>query len=78
MFVSRRRRGSDDNLGWKMATLAVAAVLILLGVRLGQDWLIWSAIGVLLLGFVLRFLPGTRKDRPTGEPNRGSGVSGEP
>jgi membrane protein implicated in regulation of membrane protease activity len=49
------RRGPDRYLPWKTAALVVGVLLILLANRLGIAWLVWVAIGVLLVGFGLRF-----------------------
>jgi len=58
MFLpSRSRSGPDKYLPWKTITLVVGVVLILAAYRLDRPWLVWVAIGVLALGFVLRFLP---------------------
>jgi hypothetical protein len=58
MFLpSRSRTGPDKFLPWKTITLVVGVVLILAAYRLDSSWLVWVAIGVLALGFVLRFLP---------------------
>ena len=58
LFASRRRRkGPDRFLGLKIAMLAVAAGLLLFGIRLERSWLVWAAIAVLTVGFALRLLP---------------------
>jgi hypothetical protein len=65
-FISRERTGPDRFLPWKAAILVVGIVLILTAERTGLDWLAWAAIGILFIGFVLRFLPqstrGPRSD----------------
>jgi hypothetical protein len=62
MFLaSRQPRGPDRYLRWKTAALVVGAVLVLWGARLDAPWPVWVGIGVLVVGFLLRFLPqGTR------------------
>lgn len=58
MFLpSRSRTGPDKFLRWKTVTLVVGVGLILAAYRLERSWLVWVAIGVLAVGFVLRFLP---------------------
>ena len=58
MFLaSRTRRGPDRYLRWKTAALVIGALLVLVGARLGRSWLVWSGIGVLAVGFALRFVP---------------------
>lgn len=56
-FISREPTGPDKFLPWKAATLVAGIVLILVANRWGIGWLIWVAIGVLMVGFVLRFMP---------------------
>ncbi len=57
IFASRRRHGPDRYLPWKTVALVGAAVLILLADRFAVRWPVWIAIGLLLVAFVLRFLP---------------------
>lgn len=58
MFISRRRRsGRDRFLRVKIATLIVGGVLGLIGMSAGNSLLVSIAIGVALVGFLLRFLP---------------------
>ncbi len=79
MFFSRRRRsGRDRLLPVKMATLLVGGVLGLIGMSAGNARLVNVAIVVVLLGFLLRFLPQPRDPHghetntppppPTGQP----------
>lgn len=68
MFFSRHRRsGRDRFLPIKLATLLVGGVLGLVGMRLNNSLLVTVAIGVVLVGFLLRFVrradsPGDAKD----------------
>jgi uncharacterized membrane protein len=43
----------------------VGAVLALAGVYLDRSWLVSVALGVLVMGFALRFLPEKRGDEET-------------
>lgn len=61
-FVRRNRSGPDRFVRIKLATLIVGAVLGLVGMRTGHPLLVSIAIGVVLVGFFLRFLPHGRAD----------------
>lgn len=61
MFFSRRRR-TGRFLPIKLATLIGGGVLGLVGMRVGNSLLISLAIGVVLVGFFLRFLPHGKTD----------------
>ncbi len=65
LFADRGRRGPDRYLQWKVAALGVGAALLLFGIKLEAGWLVWAAIAVLGLGFVLRFLPQRDQDDDT-------------
>lgn len=52
----RRDRSDDEWLQVKIGIFAVGAVLALLGMGLGNDWLVAAAAVVLASGVVLRFL----------------------
>lgn len=56
-FRRRRRSGSDRFLPVKRATLIVGGVLGLVGMRVHSSLLVSAAIGVVLVGFLLRFVP---------------------
>lgn len=56
MRLDRSRRAQDIWMGEKMIFFAVGAALGLGGMVTGQEWLIWAAIVVLLIGFVLRLM----------------------
>lgn len=54
-----RRSGSDGrHLQWRMALLGLGALVALLGMGLQRDWMVNVALGILIVGFGLRFLPG--------------------
>ena len=54
---SRERRGEDPYLNVKVALFCLGAGIAMVGVASGRRWIINLAIFVLLIGFVLRFLP---------------------
>lgn len=56
-FASRARRDGDPWLEWRVRAFAVGAVMALAGMFLDIPWMTGSAIGVLLMGAALRFLP---------------------
>lgn len=60
MLFSRRRSGPDRFVRLKVATLIVGGVLGLVGMRAGNSVLVGVAIVVVLVGFLLRFLPAHR------------------
>ena len=56
MFVDRRKRGPGANLAWRVRLLGLGAVLAMVGISTQREWLINVALGVLILGFGLRFV----------------------
>ena len=44
---------------WKVRSFVIGAALALAGMGLDVGWLVWSGIGVLTIGLLLRFLPFT-------------------
>ena len=56
VFFRRTPRGHDRWLGAKIILLGIAGVVFLLAVRLELRWLVWVAVGLLLAGFLMRFL----------------------
>lgn len=52
---------TDPLLVWKVRSFVIGAALALAGMGLDAGWLVWSGIGVLAIGLVLRFLP-SRED----------------
>jgi hypothetical protein len=74
--VSRTRRGPDPYLPFKQLIFAIGAFLAMIGIAIDRPWLVNIAIGVLLLGIVLRFA-GIRRGRakdpdPEEDEERGS------
>jgi hypothetical protein len=57
---SRDRRGPDRWLNVKVAIFCLGAGIALVGIASGKNWVVNLAIGVLAVGFLLRFLPGSR------------------
>jgi len=60
VFVTRRRRGEDRHLGWKVRILAVGSVMALMGIRSGRSWMVWVAAAVLAVGLLLNLVRGRR------------------
>lgn len=54
----RRSGTGGPHLRWRMVLLGLGALLALLGMGLDRDWMVNAALGILVLGFGLRFLPG--------------------
>lgn len=78
MFVDRRKRGPGANLAWRVRLLGLGAVLAMVGISTEREWLINVALGVLILGFGLRFV-GARNGEGDDdqEPELGDGVGDE-
>jgi hypothetical protein len=55
--ASRRRDLSTHHLAWRVRLFGIGAVLALAGVYLDRSWLVNVALGVLVVGFALRFVP---------------------
>ena len=53
---SRDARGEDRFLKAKIALFSLGAAVALIGIAADTRWLINVAIGILLVGFALRFL----------------------
>lgn len=59
MFVDRSPRGDDPWLNFKVGAFVLGAALAVAGIYLDARWVIWVAIGVLLVGFAARFIDRT-------------------
>lgn len=60
MAVFRPDRSPDRpvrHLEWRLRLFGVAAILALVGMYFGESWVIWVAMGVLVAGLLVRFLP---------------------
>jgi hypothetical protein len=64
VFVDRDPDREVKHLRWRVRLFGVGAILALVGMYFEVAWMIWSAIGVLVAGFVLRFLPGFEEEDP--------------
>lgn len=62
MLIDRSRRGPVRHFEWRVRLFGAGAILALAGMYAEQSWMIDVAIAVLLLGVLLRFLPGQRED----------------
>lgn len=58
MFFRRGGAEEDDRLAEKIAIFTVGALLALLGMAIGNDWVVGAAALVLVAGIVIRFAPG--------------------
>lgn len=58
--ASRKKRGPDPYLAAKIALFVLGAAVAFVGMAIDKQWVISVAIGILFVGFLLRFLP---KDR---------------
>ena len=74
MFV-RRGDGEKPHLDWWVRFFVAGAVLAMIGMGLGLSWLVWIAIGFLLLGFLFRYL-GPGKDGEDSQGEDGDAISG--
>lgn len=72
MFL-RRSGGSDAHLVWRARILGLGAVLALAGMATEREWLVNVAIGILILGFGLRFLPVREDEEEPGHAEDGTG-----
>jgi hypothetical protein len=63
MFISRSREPSPRHVEWRIRLFGAGGILAMVGLWYGQEWLINVAIGVLLIGFGLRFVR-RRGDEP--------------
>lgn len=57
MMFHRRSGSRRAHLQWRAILLGVGAILALAGIGLERDWLVNVALGVLIVGFGLRFVP---------------------
>lgn len=68
MFVDRERR-SDPWLEWKVRFFLLGAGVAIVGIGMGIPWIVGVAIVILLVAFLLRFLPGPEEEGPDPDPN---------
>jgi hypothetical protein len=55
LFVSRRRGSSTSHLEWRIRLFGVGAIVGMAGIFAEIRWMIWIALAVLAVGFLLRF-----------------------
>lgn len=61
LFIDRSRKAHRYPwLEWKVRLFTIGACLAVGGIVLEQDWLVRVAIAILVVGLLLRFLPGGR------------------
>ncbi|MDT8339966.1 MAG: hypothetical protein RQ751_00520 [Longimicrobiales bacterium] len=66
--------GGGAYLRWRARLLGAGAALALVGIGLRREWMVDVALGVLIVGFGLRFLPvrGAARRGPA-EPDENAG-----
>ena len=68
LFRPQRPGGEvDPHLDLKILLFFVAAVLAVAGMLTGSPWTIYAAILVIVVGLLLRFLPGRGNEGGQGE-----------
>jgi hypothetical protein len=61
-FSSRRKRGPDQFLNWKVRLFFAGAALALIGIAMDSSAIVGAATLVLLGGIVLRLWPGGQEE----------------
>jgi hypothetical protein len=61
-MIDRRRDRPVRHLELRVALFGVGAILALVGMATERSWLINVAIVVLVVGVLVRFLPGPKRD----------------
>lgn len=62
MLISRRSRKDDPWVTLKVWAFVVGAAFAMAGIYFESERMIWAAIGALVVGFLLRFLPGDEEE----------------
>lgn len=57
VFVDRDPDRQVKHLTWRVRLFGGGAILALVGIYFNARWLIWAAMAVLVVGFLLRFAP---------------------
>ena len=70
LLLDGRRRPSHY-LVWKVRIFSVAAAVALVGMYLNNPWITGTALVMLLLGMLLRFLPEPRAPKDSNESDPG-------
>ena len=73
VFIDRSPERPVRFLEWRVRLFGAGAILAVAGMAAEMGWLIWIAIVVLLVGFLLRFVPVPDESEPAGR----SGTLGE-
>jgi membrane protein implicated in regulation of membrane protease activity len=68
-LVSRSTKRDDHFLFWKVRLFAIGATLGLAGIFLDLPLLVWAAIAVLVIGFLMRFVPRPSRRASESGPN---------
>lgn len=78
MRLDRHRGRPVRHLAWRVRLMGAGAVLGLTGIYFDSSWLLNAAIGVLVVGFALRFVPsaGEPADDEGGDAGGAEGVEG--
>lgn len=58
----RSRNRPVEHLEWRVRLLGAGAILAVVGMYFDEAWLIWVAIGILVVGLLMRFVPGRDAD----------------
>ena len=74
IWASRKRRGPDPYLDWKVRIFFAGALLAFIGMASDRSWVVGLAIGVLVVGLVLNFLAKRDGDTDTGQPDDEEGA----
>jgi hypothetical protein len=67
IFLDRSSRGPDPWLDWKVRVFFLGAALALVGMAMGNRVVTGVAMGVLLVGVILRFVGGGGRVGPEEE-----------
>jgi len=62
----RRSRGSTRHLEWRIRLFGAGAILAVVGMAADAGWMVNLAIGVLVIGVMLRFLPSADRTEDEG------------
>lgn len=70
MKIRRDASGPGPHLEWRVRLMGAGAIVALIGIWADATWLVNIAIGLLFLGFLLRFAGGrsTGADEVEGDP----------
>ena len=60
MLFHGRTGSSASHLEWRIRLFGAGAIIGMVGILYDARWMIWVSIGVLVLGFMLRYQGGVR------------------